>query len=155
MNDAVISLARRVIKCRDWKWMSGMLAHRAGDPSANYDSFAKLFLGRSYRVHFLGEDGFVRCWMECFRASDVAYVPDLTDPATVGCLLTLVRQVWGPHASVVANGFEAENTVWSVHCGHMTDMDYGHEVSTGASEAEALVSALEKATELSKIRSNK
>lgn len=62
-------------------------------------------------------------------------LPDLTDPATLGCLLALVREAWGdPAAHVVPDGD------WHVY-GDMPETEYG----IGDSEAEALVAALEAA----------
>jgi hypothetical protein len=72
-------------------------------------------------------------------------VPDLTDPATVGCLLALVREAWGDHATSFANKYEKPTWVWSVYDGRFSSDDYGHEIAKGSTEAEALVAALENA----------
>lgn len=60
------------------------------------------------------------------------YDPDLSDPATIGCLLALVREKHGDlsfHTHMVDGR-------WSAHGLRTADF-------TGATEAEALVSALE------------
>ena len=56
-------------------------------------------------------------------------LPDLADPATLGCLLALVREAWGS---------EREVCEWS-HV-HSRWMFLGE---TGETEAEALIAALE------------
>lgn len=64
-------------------------------------------------------------------------IPDLTDPATLGCLLALVRGAWGDQrlACVPWRLNWAVDRVW---------MRNGH-VAEGATEGEALVAALEAA----------
>jgi hypothetical protein len=62
-------------------------------------------------------------------------LPDLTDPATVGCLLALVREAWGDSAAhAVPDGD------WHIY-GDMPETEY----AIGDTEAEALVAALEAA----------
>jgi hypothetical protein len=67
-----------------------------------------------------------------------ADLPDLTDPATLGCLLALVREAWGPDLRVFRDG------VWFVEYvpPHFPENMYGQRTFTGATEAEALVDAL-------------
>jgi hypothetical protein len=70
------------------------------------------------------------------KASDE--FPDLTDPATLGCLLHLVREAWGGDGVFVrltASG-------WRVMRGSVSSVV---NISAGATEAEALVAALEAA----------
>ncbi len=68
------------------------------------------------------------------------HVPDFNDPATLGCLLALVREAWGdPNASCGVIGLSRKGTyVWSV-CGE------DEPICMEATEAEALVAALEAA----------
>ena len=75
-------------------------------------------------------------------------VPDLTDPATLGCLLALVREAWADEgcAAVVASYTFESGYRWRVVGGHhhgsgfmaMSEKHY-------QTEAEALVAALEAA----------
>ena len=68
-------------------------------------------------------------------------VPDLTDPATVGALLALVREAWGdPY--VYAMRLNVRRQIWVVHVPSDRHNIHGE----GATEAAALVAALEAAT---------
>lgn len=123
-------LARRAVACKRWRWMPGMLSNK------------------DLRVTRCDDDGYVVGYYEnlsyiaeCVSGS----TPDLSDPATLGCLLALVRESWGPAASVSVNlsGF------WAV--GGATVLKgkgKGSSINLGiwkTSEIDALVSALEVA----------
>jgi hypothetical protein len=83
MTEEQIALARRVVACKGWRWMSGMLT-----------GHGRLFERRGLLILQNGApwvcvpDG-QSAWFE-----PVAALPDLTDPATLGCLLALVRKAW-------------------------------------------------------------
>jgi hypothetical protein len=62
-----LDLAQRAVACKGWRWMPGMLA-TARD-------------GKAWRL-----------WSA--RGRGRADLPDLDDPATLGCLLALVREAW-------------------------------------------------------------
>ena len=67
-------------------------------------------------------------------------LPDLTDPATLGCLLALVREAWDdPH--VYAMRLNVRRQIWVVHVPSDRHSIHGE----GETEAEALVAALEAA----------
>lgn len=111
-------LARRAVKSPHWRWMPGM-RWRTDDDAGRLDDYQPEYMG---------------------RPSDA--LPDLTDPATVGCLYALLREHWGGHCFAIANGFEAEDEVWSVHDGRFGGDGYGHMIAVGSTEVEALVKAL-------------
>lgn len=115
-------LGRRAVACPRWKWLPGMavLRYAPGTPSHGQ---------RKARV----DDEFVTYE----QALSVHIVPDLSDPATIGCLLHLVRERWQlPLRSPEywpADGAEPE--YWS--------MEMYDEYICGDTEAECLVAALE------------
>lgn len=104
------------VTCPRWRWMEGMLAKMDAGP------------------HRLAHPADIQ-WVQ-HRS-----VPDLTDPATKGALLHLVREAWGdPGLYAMGRGG------WRV-CGGCTD---GHQTGltksgVRATEAEALVAALKAA----------
>jgi hypothetical protein len=115
-------LARRAVACPRWRWMPGMryrvglLASRLSDSQCK----GKLPLVAEAR-------------------------PDLSDPATRGCLLELVREAWGNEASVSLN----ISSFWAVGGAKIQKgKSAGHTINLGIwklTEVEALVAALEVA----------
>ena len=127
-----LDLARLAVACKHWKWMPGMLA-------IAYDEQAWRCVDHRVRedVEDVGQ-----VWANASGSCDMFFgplltqrlTPDLTDPATVGCLLALVREAWGdPMLFAFPDAFPDRWTVVNVDCGH-------HET-----EAAALVAALEAA----------
>jgi len=116
-------LARRAIACKRWRWMPGMLSEKG------------------LRVTRRDSDGYVVGYYEnlSYIAECVSgTLPDLSDPATLGCLLALVREAWkDPQVHVVklAYGFMGWQA-WNA------DRDIAAKCG---SEVEALVAALEVA----------
>ena len=125
MTDEQIALSRRAVACRGWRWMPGMLDDDGCTVcSASDDGY--LLLASS-------EDSIVGWWPVAER------LPDLSDAATLGCLLALVRAAGGdPKITVVPRGA----SVWAVtHAGWL----HKQAIACGTTEAEALVAALEAA----------
>ncbi len=121
--EEIEQLARRAIACKRWRWMPGMLS------------------AKGLRVTRRSYDGYVFGYYQ-----DLSYIaecvpgtlPDLTDPATLGCVLALVRKAWeDPQVHVVklAYGFMSWQA-WNA------DRDIAAKCG---SEVEALVAALEVA----------
>lgn len=136
----MVALAERAIACKGWRWLPGVLTVDG------------------WRVVDAYEDGTVRWVSDCGQMETrtpfggaLQSCPDLTDPATLGCLLALVRSAYGDD-----------------EIGIMSDAHYGEKggklsrdhrikwwrvvssgrhiivtISSGSTEAEALVAALE------------
>ena len=76
-------------------------------------------------------------------SSGKSYLPDLTDPATLGCLLHLVREAWGEPGAYVHHDRPERREPgrpWELWFG-----DGSNVVGVFPTEAEALVAALEAA----------
>jgi hypothetical protein len=112
-SDEMRALADRVVACRHFRVMPGM----------------RDLQGRTWTPDLL------------WRWLCTVDRPDLSDPATLGCLLALVREAWGePRTAVVPLSGDR----WGVAIPNVLRQSPAHK---GATEAEALVAALEAATD--------
>ena len=107
-----LELARRAVACKHWRWMPGMVAGGGG---------------RRVRSKRTGGPPYKGA------------IPDLTDPATLGCLLALVREACGDPWIRVEPGSRG----W--YCIHSRPPAGGGIPGNGETEAAALVAALEAA----------
>jgi hypothetical protein len=127
MTEEQIALAKRAVACKGWRFMGGMLLADAIGKQRIYDDVA----GEPY-------------W------STDGWLPDLTDPATMGCLLALVREavrsddrLWGGRVEVHQDSRRLFVVVCPEH--DPNEFLYHRWIASGESEAEALVAALEAA----------
>ena len=148
MTDEQTALARRAVACPKWRLMPGMLTDE----------------GR--RVMHVWPDDLGIHWShipESCVVRDADALPDLTDPATLGCLLALVREAWaqpemccgrsiapgwGVYLALVREAWGQDDVSASRYkerwCVEVTPPGGLHYVY-GDTEAEALVAALEAA----------
>ena len=122
----MIDLAKRAVACKGWRWLPGMRAvGRRNLPAA-------WFRLDESTPSLTGE------WSGA--------LPDLTDPATLGCVLALVREALGDPGAAVwrAKIMPGEPEYWEVtDCpAVLPRIWYG----CGKTEVEALISALEGAS---------
>ena len=78
-------LAERAVVCKAWRWLPGMLAVDTDDGCTHR---VACVTRSGYPLGCLPQDG-GRVWE--LGANEL---PALTDPATFGCLLVLVREAW-------------------------------------------------------------
>ena len=95
MTEHQIALARRAVAAPGWRWLPGMriagtkfarvVAVRDSDPCGAEEGPT-------------GDDN-AAVWLDDWTTATL--LPDLADPATLGCLLALVRERWGTTAHLV------------------------------------------------------
>ena len=148
MTDEQKALSRRAVACKHWRWMPGMLAFDAG---GNQHRVIEHDEGREYVTTMLRDYNDAHCESSA-RAVDLT--PVLDDPATMGCLLYLVREAWPDewtdYAVPVHDGFGGWTFgVITRNAGpgqvNVTTVFASSVFPWHPSEAEALVAALEAA----------
>ena len=125
-DEEAIALGKRAVACKGWRWMPGMLT--TDDERMSDEGWP------DYEVMDFGASSVVETveWRD--RAKRTA-LPDLTDPATLGCLLALVREAWEPYGTSVST-HRYDGGEWSIRTLPLPMFP---------TEAEALVAALEAA----------
>jgi len=121
-------LARRFVACKGWRWVAGMLATDGWRVAGREGDL--ILWGRGREVTGLS----VR--------SETNGNPDLSDAATRGAILELVRGAWGDPLAYV--GYFAPH--WKVIGSHQnkteTPASWGCLLGRGDTEIEALLAAL-------------
>lgn len=154
MNGELKALALRAIACPGWRWVPGMRVVICGKASTEADAVVLQALDGGLLMADAGgpDGGWYR--MAAGPVREPA-LPVLTDPATLGCLRSLVERAWEALVWLSPGMREANycteelvveepvrwfvyraadrNGLWVEHCG------------TGRTRADALVAALEAA----------
>ncbi len=143
-------LAQRAVACKAWRWMPGMLVWREQQRhppvlarfSSFQDEYPEFIDTASISAKSL-DGGTLFPVVNGKRmglADSMKLTPDLADPATLGCLLALVREA---HKCPEAHVYWATVTrLWVVRWGAV---GLGEHTVDANTEAEALVRALEAA----------
>jgi hypothetical protein len=116
-------LAKRAVACKHWAWMQGMLTT---------SEMRVVSVGHASLIVL--DDEF-----DLVEITDGKAIPNLDDPATLGCLLALVREAWGDTLAVC---IPRSHTNWEVR---LVPLHGWTHCAWGNSEIEALVAALEAA----------
>ena len=95
-KDKTQNLARRAVACEGWRWMEGM-STTEGD----------IVVGVGDDTITLRDDGVM-------HAEHSGVLPDLNDPATLGCLLELVREALGLFGVSTHYNFDPPHMWWQV-----------------------------------------
>ena len=134
MSPAALDLARRAVACKRWRWAPGMLSRCSTDTRRAVYRWLVGLDARHYGLVCIVQDKHGRpCRNVATLQPGPDDLPDLTDQATLGCLLALVREAYDQPLAC-CRYVEANPAFWHINTGHV-----------GATEAEALVAALEAA----------
>ena len=137
MTEAAITLAREAVACKHWEWMPRMVDQLGRTVLAVRD-------GMCLCAWWTGPAGAEQPASGWVRIKQMG-APDFNDPATVGCLLALVREAWP--AACPAHAARGDSGIWRVWIGERVGAHalHHHTIGTGPTEAAALVAALKAA----------
>ena len=117
--EEIEELARRAVACKRWRWMPGMQYQAGGTVGRLSDSQCK------GKLPLVAET-----------------MPNLSDPATLGCLLALVREALKPRGWGFTLCLANMGAGWQL--GYLAGGEWFSPLGTiHRTEAEALVAALE------------
>lgn len=145
MTDELTALGRRAVACKAWRWMPGMVTMHGERVVAVQEDAGWLQLAVCREPPHPARV-MLNSWETC--------LPDLSDAATLGCLLALVREACGDPSLYVrlsdttrqSDGVRAWEVLGWLDPSRSPDGRGGSWRGWGyASEAEALVAALEAA----------
>ena len=140
MTTETEALARQAVACAAWRLMPGMRVNVEGQwlrvvsgPHGDLPETAGVWLASESpteedRYDLRSQDG-----------DGIGY-PDLTDAATLGCLLALVREAYADGEEIHVTPISANQ--WIVHGARSPDPEIDGLWIEGLSEAAALVAAL-------------
>jgi hypothetical protein len=128
MKEATHLIAREVVACGRWRWLPGMLTLSG------------------LRVVSVDDDGYaigVRGY-ESAREVELDDLPDLRDPATLGCVLALAREAYRCASLTTVAYIEKQRVEWRIDAEDCAreDIEVICNLHGFASEAQALVIAL-------------
>jgi len=129
MTEEQIALSRRAVACKGFRWMPGMRTN---------SKFARVLVVDS-DTPCASEEGATNDDCYAVWLAGVPLLPDLTDPATLGCVLALVREAWG---TAIIVSYLYDEGLWETMWEGATAAGW---CGRGDTEAEALVAALEAA----------
>lgn len=132
------ALADRAVACKAWRWLPGSVDEDGYRVTGTYTDIEGGFL---QLVRFESPEPVKGC------SPAQMNIPDLSDPATLGCLRALVREAWGDPLMMAHFVSLRAKEVWGIRTRAIqTAMGYPKLLADGCStEAEALVRALEAA----------
>ena len=126
-------LTKRAIACKGWRWMPGMALLPVGE-------WPKGHTRLDARITAVDPRPGMGPWGSQGYLDMPLWLPDLTDPATLGCLLALVREAYGDPFARVQGSERIGRHVW--RCLARSWFNKRTYMINGSTEAEALVAAL-------------